>query len=230
MVNDLTVIYYTANVLREPAFTNIQKILLEAIGDTPLISISQKPINLGQNICVGAIGQSYLNIYKQMLIGAKAAKTKYIALAEDDALYSKEHFTSYIPKDDEFAYDMARWTLYTWHPDVYSIKFRINNSTLICTRDLLIEALEERFAKYPDESAIPLHYWGEFGKYERHLGVTVRKQVEYSSKVPSVVLSHEDAVGFGFLGKRKALGPLQAYDIPVWGKASDLIKKIYGTG
>jgi hypothetical protein len=230
MNKDLTVLYYTANVLREPAFSNIQKILLSAIGDIPLISVSQKPIDFGQNICVGPIGQSFLNIYKQMLTGAKAAKTKYVALAEDDALYSKEHFTTYVPKDDEFAYDMARWSLYTWTPDLYSIKFRISNSTMICPRDLLIEALEERFAKYPDESVIPLKFWGEFGKYERNLGVAVRKQLQYTSKVPSIVLSHEDAVGFGFLGKKKALGPLRAYDIPVWGKASDLIKKIYGTG
>jgi hypothetical protein len=225
---DLTVIYYTANVLREPAFTNIQKILLEAIGDTPLISVSQKPIKFGQNICMGPIGQSYLNIYKQMLVGVKAAKTKYVAMAEDDTLYSKEHFTKYTPRDDEFAYDMARWALYTWNPDIYSIKYRIVNSMLICPRNLLIEALEERFAKYPDESKIPLRYWSEFSKYERWLGVTVRKQMQYTAEVPSIVLSHEDAIGFGYTGTAKRLGEVKAYDIPVWGKARQLYNKIYG--
>lgn len=225
---DLTIIYYTANVLPEPAFSNIQKNLLAVSKDIPIISVSQKPVNLGKNICLGPIGQSYINIYKQMLIGAQEAKTKYIALAEDDTLYSKEHFTSYTPKDDEFAYDFSRWNIYTWVPDLYSLKFRISNSTLICPRKLLIEALEERFARYPDESKIPLHYWGEFGKYERQLGVTVRKWVQYLSPVPNIVFIHEKAVGFNYLGKRKRLGEVKAYDIPYWGKASDILSKIYG--
>jgi hypothetical protein len=227
---DLTVIYYTANTLREPLFSAAQKQLLESIGNYPLISVSQKPLDLGRNICVGDIGRSYINIYHQMLTGAKAAETKYVALAEDDVLYCKEHFNTYRPKDDEFAYDMARWSIYSWvDPPIYSLKFRKSNTTLIAPRDLLIEALEERFAKYPDESKIPLSYWGEPGRYESALGVTPRKTIEFTSTCPCVVFSHPDAIGYDIQGKTKRLGQIKAYDIPYWQDAKNFIERFYGT-
>ena len=47
--NDLTVVYYTSNWLdtNNPYFLeNTKKQLLTAIGDLPLISVSQKPMTL----------------------------------------------------------------------------------------------------------------------------------------------------------------------------------------
>ncbi len=227
MIIDLTVLYYTANVLREPFASNAREILWKAKKEYPLISISQKPMDYGQNIVVD-FPRAYLSIYKQILVGAKAATTEFVALAEDDTLYCPDHF-AYRPPSDSFAYDMARWSIYSWtRPAMYSMKYRISNSTLIAPRKLLIEALEERFARYPDESKISLGAWGEFGKYENRLGVTVRKTIQYTSTCPCVVFSHPEAIGYEYLGSRKNLGEIKAYDIPYWGKAEDMIKNIYG--
>jgi hypothetical protein len=187
-----------------------------------LISVSQEPLDFGENILFPK-GQSAHNIYRQVLVGAKAAKTKYVAMAEDDILYSKEHFM-YTPPDGVFAYDMSRWSIYVWtKPPAYSIKRRIVLSTMICPRELLIEALEERFAKSTDDNAP----WGEPGRYERNIGVTVRDTIQYYARVPSIVFSHPDALGYQAQGDRKGLGEMRAYDIPVWGKASDLLDSIY---
>lgn len=225
-MTDLTVLYYTANTLKEPFATKLREVLWEAKKNHHLISISQKPMNFGQNIVVD-YPRSYLSIYKQILVGAKNATTDYVALAEDDCLYPKEHF-DLRPKLDEFGYDMARWSIYSWsNPPIYSIKYRISNSTLIAPRKLLIESLEERFRKFPDESQIPLGRFSEPGKYEKQLGVTERKATQYFAKCASVVFSHPEAIGFDYLGTRKKLGELQAYDIPYWGRADDLIKKFY---
>lgn len=230
MENDLTILYYTGNRLDEEIALKIRDQLKQASGNYKIISVSQKPIELGENICVGDIGYSYINIYKQMLIGAKAVKTKYLAIAEDDCLYSKEHFTAFRPKDDEVAYDMSKWSLYTWsEPPIYSIKNRRTNTTLIAPTALLIEALEERFKKYPNDADIPLKYFGEIGRYEKALGVTVRNVVEYTASVPTIVFSHEKAIGFDYLGTRKALGSIKAYDIPYWGTAKQVKERIYGT-
>jgi hypothetical protein len=98
---------------------------------------------------------------------------------------------------------------------------------MIAPRLLLIKALEERFAKYPDESKIPLRYFSEPGKYEKHLGVEIQKIRLYNAKVPSITFSHSEALGFEYQGNRKRLGELQAYDIPVWGKASDIIQNYF---
>ena len=221
---DLTVVYYTSNRIREPFGQRVRDLLLSEAAGLPIISVSQKPTDFGENICVGDIGHTYFNIYRQILVGAKAAKTKYIAMAEDDTFYPAEHFKEFRPRDDEFAFDMSRWSLYTWsEPPVFSLKYRISNSTMICARELLVETLEERFAKYPepDDSLIPI--WGEPSKYERQLGVTVRKSVQWWSTCPCIVLTHPDAVGYVKLGERKRLGQLRAYDIPYWGTAARIL-------
>jgi hypothetical protein len=63
---------------------------------------------------MGDIGRSHLNIYRQILEGCKAATTKYVAMAEDDILYSESHFHSgQIAKEfeshgDVMLYDMNK--------------------------------------------------------------------------------------------------------------------------
>lgn len=226
MNNDITIIYYTSNHAPEKFLDKTKETLLEASNGIPIISVSQKPIDFGENICIGDIGRSHLNIYRQALIGAKAAKTKYIAMAEDDVLYTKEHF-QYTPKDDVFLYNMNVWRLYTWvKPPIYSWKDRFNFHDLICSRELFIEAIEERFNKWPDDSKINIANWAEPGKYEgpHHLNVTERKVEKHYSKLPNIAFSHETNLQFNNLGTRKKLGPLQAYEIPFWGHANNIIK------
>jgi len=232
---DLTVIYYTSNYLDDhnPHFLkNTKEQLIKAIGDLPLISVSQKPMNFGTNICVGDIGRTHLNIYRQILIGAKAAKTKYVAMAEDDILYSFEHFHTYLPEKDRFAYNMCKWSIYSWtNPPMYSFKAnRVVVNSLICKRDQLVSALEERFKKFEEllkkgklEEDIN-HIWGDPGRYEKNLGVTIHETEEFWTTTPNIVFSHPDAVGYGVLGTRKRLGDLRATEIPVWGKAEDILK------
>ena len=224
--NDLTIIYYTANTTREPFATNVREILWKAKGGSHLISVSQKPMDFGENIVVD-LKPAHISVYKQILIGAKAAKTKFVALAEDDCLYSKEHF-EFRPDPNEFAYDMARWSIYSWsRPPIYSIKYRIVNSMMIASRDLLVEALEERFKKFPDESKIPLRYFGEMGRHERRLGVTRRKMRQFASTVPSITFSHPQALGFQYTRRKKKIGILRTYDIPYWGRADNMINNIF---
>ena len=100
MVKDLTVLYYTSN-REKPEFEDIirQKIL-QIIGKTPLISISHKPIDFGYNICVGDVGLSDYNIYRQMQIGCLEAKTKYVCTAEADCLYPSTGYFDFKPPKD----------------------------------------------------------------------------------------------------------------------------------
>jgi hypothetical protein len=233
---DLTVIYYTSNHLEEvnPYFvSNTKKQLLKAIGDHPLISVSQKPMDFGTNVCVGDIGRSHRNIYYQILEGCKVAKTAYVAMAEDDILYSYDHFHTYTPKENKFAYDMQKLSIFTWtKTPMYS--FRTNRKVvnqLIAPRELLIEAMEERFARIPvlkemgwtDENINSK--WGDPGRYENLLGITLRESEEFYSGVPSIVFTHPDAFGYEFNhGKHKMLGDIRMYNIPFWGEASEVLK------
>ena len=229
-MKDLTCVYYTANHISGEFMANTLKQLKIAIGDMPVVSVSMKPMDLGKNICIGIIERSHLNIYRQALIGAKAAKTKYCAFVEDDVLYSKDHF-KYIPKDNHFAYDMNIWSLQTYRkPYMFTHGDRINFNGLICERDLFIEAMEERFKKYPTGDSLDnLGKWSEPSKYEKQLGVTVRNRETYMPKTPSVTFYHPTAFSYLHLGTRKRAGNRPTDELPFWGKANKIRKLYYGS-
>lgn len=166
---------------------------------------------------------SYQRIYEQLLIGCKQATTKYIGVVEDDVLYSPEHFSKFRPKDDEFAYNQHRWALFTWGVPTYNWRNRVSNCSLIAPRELAIEALEERFAKWPN--GIPPEWTGELGRnnIEKWLKVTPRKKVEWYSPIGIIQINHDEGTEERQKIHRKDLGPVKAFDIPLWGKAEDLI-------
>lgn len=225
MSDDLTIVYYTANVIPEDFMRRVQSQLTLAAWDYPIISVSKKPIDFGQNIVVNT-PRSHISIYRDALTGARAAKTKYIAMAEDDCLYSPDHFAIRPSRSGVFTYNQAQWSIYTWvKPPMFTYKGRRNMYALICERDVFIEAMEERFNRWPNEADINLSNWAEPGKYERQLGVTPRESEFQQSGIPLVVFSHETALGYAGLGRRKRVGTMRAYDVPYWGRADNIIKR-----
>lgn len=221
-MKDLTAIFLTVNKLPKKWVKYHRKVLSEALGDTPVISISREPLDWGTNIIQeGTIGAS--NIYEQMLKGAKLAKTPYIAIVEDDTLYTKEHFT-YRPPLDTFAYNINRAGLFTWGDPTYFWSLRAVNSTLIAPREQLIEALEERFEKYPNGMSNGLS--GELGRrnVEEKLGVSIQKIIKFKTTAAVVSLGHVFSIDPRQRNHRKRMGLIRAFDIPHWGKASKIVK------
>ena len=97
---DLTVVYYSS-CREDPVFEGkIRQALLDAIGDLPLISVTQQPVDFGENICVGDVGRSGHNVFRQYQIGVQAATTRFVAPAESDALYPPGWFASRPLSDD----------------------------------------------------------------------------------------------------------------------------------
>ena len=258
--NDLTVIYYTSNYLEEKNLyflKNCWAQLMKATEGLPMVVVSQKPLDPAiyginrepaiVNLVMDGIGRSHLNIYRQILEGAKLAKTKYVAMAEDDILYSREHFIpDFALKESEktpdtYFYDMAKVSLFTWtKPPIFSFrtKRKVVNQ-LIAPRQMLIDNLEERFARWPSfiaeqaQRVLPrvnppehyLKYWGDPGRYEDIMGITRRNTFEYYSWVPSIVFSHAFAFGYETnQGKKKKHGDLRIVELADWGKASDILK------
>ena len=228
MIKNLTVIYYTPNYKDETFAEKIRQALLEAINNTPLISVSQKPLKFGQNICVGNIGRSYRNVYKQMLTGCKEAKTDYVGMAEDDTLYHSSHFDEHFyPPMDAFGYNMSRWSVCTWvKPEVYVLTNRLCNSNMIAPRKLLIELIEKRLNHFPEGSKEPGKIWSEPGKHDAEYGLGKYKIHQFMA-TPVVSFIHPETLAFYFLGIRKKFNPMRAYNIPYWGKVNDLLKKYY---
>lgn len=224
MAKDLTVIYLTASEIKEEFAKFQRETLLKAMGDYPLISVSRKPLDFGTNI-LDEEPRSLSNIYRQMLRACKVATTPFIAIAEDDTLYHETHFNFHRPALDTFAYDQNRMALFTWGTPMYHWRNRISNCSLIAPRELLIEALEERFAKYPQGT--PEDLTGEVGRgrIARGLGLKEYKCEEVYNKYSLIQVNHANASEERQRTKRKSYGPIKAYDIPIWGRADELVKK-----
>ena len=217
VLNDLTVILLTINRVPEGWAEYQKSVLLEAIGDTSVITISKKPLDWGLNLIQDA-KPSVNNIYRQVLRGAKHAKTPYIAIAEDDHLYPYEHFL-YRPPMDEFGYEMSRWGLFTWGKPTFYFRPRISNGSMIAPRELVIKALEERFKKRPNSSL------GEVGK-EKGTRLSYKGRIyKFRSTTSTIFLSHVNSLDPLEQRKKKRMTMAKAYEIPHWGRAEDIIKK-----
>lgn len=241
MAGDLTVIYLTINTMPYRWEQFHLGHLLVAVEDRPMVVISKDPMEI-----VDPYGQSrpstrYLiqsgppsawNVYRQLLRGAAVATTKYVAVAEDDTLYTSQHFTDFRPPEDAVSYDLSRWSVFSWQKKpMFSAIRRHGNFTMIGPRQLVIDALEEREEKYPNGH----DYSGEIGRpdVERNLRVTRHKLVDWYCTHPIVNLCHPNGLSPTYIGsgiglKRKP-GELKAWDIPHWGKAVD-IAAVYNRG
>jgi hypothetical protein len=232
-VSSITAVYYTANRLPDKFMRYVQGVLLGALDSgkagerIPLISVSQKPMDFGFNICVGDIGASNANIYRQLLAGAKAADTEYVACCEDDCLYVPEHFRF---RPHVFGYDMNRWNLCTWprRPVFDHTRHRVLNQ-MIAPRRLLIDALCERFERGWGEAV--LNKWSsEPGKHfhERKLRVKRQEQELFQSPRPNVLVIHPYALGFGVQGTKRKLGKERRAELAPWGSAATLLGELFG--
>jgi len=222
-MNDITILFLTINKLPSEWAEYQKDALLLAVGDTPIITMSMEPLNWGQNV-IQDKPRSLSNIYWQMLRGARLATTEFIGIAEDDTLYHEEHFC-HRPASDEFAYNMCHWSLFTWGQPTYHWRHRHGNYSMIAPRKLMIEALEERFDKYPDGT--PDDRTGELGRVrvEKYLKLTPRKLKEFWTTVAIVNFQHGYSMEEYQKRQVKRMGFLRAYDIPYWGPASELAKK-----
>src|SRR3990167_5361329 len=233
-MKDLTCLFLTMNLV--PWAEYHQKMMLEAIGDYPLITISREPMNLPGIQLRQTEEQSHSNIFKQMLVGAKIATTPYIAMVEDDMLYSKDHF-ELRPPLDTFGYNWNRWVLFTFGEPTYSFSRRLCNGCSILPRLEMIDALEERYAKWKD--GIPHLLAGELGyaKVEKGLGVKVRKSIPLYSSTPVVQIQHiygtpgtsranpdpkKDTIDLEKRKTRRRMAMKRAYEIPKWGRSEEL--------
>jgi hypothetical protein len=220
---DCTILFLTANRVPDGWATFQKEKLLEAANGKPIITLSRKPLSWGINV-LDTEPASISNIYFQMLRGAKLATTRYVAVAEDDCLYPPDHF-DHQPEDNVFAYNENRFNIFTWGRSMYCFKKRVSNSTLVANRELVIKALEERFAKYP--KGTPTAYTGELGRknIEGKLGLPHYPMTFFETYYSVVRVDHQLGIDTLSQSRRKGAGMLKSFEIPHWGKAKSIIEK-----
>lgn len=212
-MSSLTIVYATAHRIPENFRQKVLNNLYKVAGDYPIVEVHTTPKKA--SIC---------NYYWELLQTTKTLKTDYIAIAEDDTLYSADHF-AHRPDSETFAYNFTRWNIFTWSdPPFFHLGQRRILGTMIAPRKLFIEWLEERFKVDPEGKR--LEWWGEPGRtdHERKLRVTRQKSEVFNTYNPVVVFFHPGSYGYDFWGTKKKAGKIRALEIPHFGKAEDIIK------
>jgi hypothetical protein len=217
----ITVLYYTANREAEIFENRIQQRLLQSAKDLPIISVSQKPINLGENICVGDVGVCYANQFRQMLIGAEAVKTPLIACAEADCLYPPEYFEF---RPDPKSGHMWRYTnvWIMWRQSwMYGKDFRrkeYSEGAQVIGRNYLIKRLSRALAGRPE--------WSNPG--DPHPPEVYRKRRWFTFGGPECAAVISVKSGWGVnpsTGTMRTVTP--AEKLPYWGDADKLRRELF---
>ena len=142
-----TIVYYTDGHIDEGLSRAVRKNLKKVAGPIPIISVSQKPLNFGKNICVGMKERSNRSIYEQILAGLEAAEPgSVIYLCEHDIAYSPSHFAHVPEMKDRLDYNQNR---YYWAPgqsEYLPARGQWALSQLIAYREFLIEKVKESLA------------------------------------------------------------------------------------
>ena len=211
-MEDLTIIMLTINNVPAEWAEYHKETLLEAAGNYPIIVISRIPMNWGTTNILQEVPEGLwertCNVYSQILRGAELAKTPYVAVAEDDCLYPREHFIKFRPDLNTFAYNHTRWCMFSWarfRPFFYLMPTDAN-CLMIAPREKLIRALKAN-------------------KITREVMHRLQEPcVAFNTLEPVLCFYHINGNDSLERSRRKRPWPIQSYHIPKWGKAKQAIQ------
>jgi len=211
-MNNKTIIYYTSNIEDEKFENKIVQGIMDVKGDIPVISVSQKPMNFGENICVGDVGYSYVNAFRQLRIGCEKAKTPFVIMAESDCLYPKSGYFDFVPTDPNVIYNFNNvWIFFKRKPQLFYRKYQTHGS-IIYGREYLMDFIDNILKDCPiwTREKIGFPWYGPEQKF-----------VEFGGEVPiiNVITGANNRRGTHLL-KQEPVGHL-----PYWGTGEEVKKK-----
>lgn len=197
------IIYYSSSTETPEFEKKIQDIIKQNCGDMPIVSVTQKPADMGINICIGEVGKSYQNEFRQILIAARNIDTDYIIFCEADFLYPPEYFQFSPTGENVYRYDNV-WLVFNKSNIYY--KKNYSNGAMICKRDFVVESLK-KFLTSEDP-------WVDW-----------EPSTYFSGEVPCVSFR----TGKGMTSKSHFLpGPEnKCHILPMWGNARELKQQYF---
>jgi hypothetical protein len=204
------IIYYTDSRLEEELDEAVRKQILKASKGIPVISVSQRPLDFGNNICVGLKPCNYLSLYEQLLTGLKAAQEdSIIYLCEHDVFYHPSHFDYIPPRESRIYYNLHRY-YYKRGVDFFlqSIGKRAL-SQAVAHRNVLFAHAQEQVQARLDGIASPC-----MGPFDN-----------FSSEYPNIDVRHGGNLSqFGEFDKSDR-SP-QVFSVPFWGTPRRFMEKV----
>jgi len=200
------VVYVSSN-REEPDFEwlVIQNII-DKKGDLPIFSVTQKPIPLKHNYCVGDVGTSGFNFCRQLQIAVKMAPVDYVVSCESDCLYPPDYFTFVPPKLNRVYRNTNNYVMPLdkeyWHTKSSQTAFQVSG------RDFLLQRLNYLLKKQPKWNIKLKNFPKEIGKPFLDGWDT------FKTECPCFTVK----TGNGMRG-HTASGREKFYELPYWGTA-----------
>jgi hypothetical protein len=204
-MEDITIIYYTANTEKENFENKIKENILKQT-NLPIISVSREPIEIGKNICVGKGEVSYLNSWRQLLRGLKEAKTRFCLAAESDVLYPPEYFTFTPPTDNNVYRYTNVWVCFQGKGGFWQKPW--SEGLQICGREYWIERLEYALNSSSEPGTVVRNIFDTKDKY-------------FWTGNPAITFKTREGINYktGFIHGRKT-------KLPYWGTVKEVYKKM----
>lgn len=212
----VSVIYYTSN-REDPEFEKRIQDNILSVTDLPIVSVSQKPINFGKNICVGDVGASGFNCFRQVQIALQNTDANFVISAEADCLYPPDYFT-FRPETVECwrnnnLYVMGDRRSYFWK------KPEGQTHAQIIGRQYYLNRLNELFDGAPEWSMKEMNF-----PKERHRKEDIFDKINYwTSDNPVVQIKTHKGMRYYTHSDR-----IDRHEIPYWGKGKELKRKLCG--
>lgn len=221
------IIYYTDNILPEWLMLPLQKQLLHAAQKIPIISVSQKPVDFGENICIGELPRVYKSMCYQLVKGLQRAadnEANIIYIVEHDVIYHPSHFMFKPTARDAFFYDANAWMLRASDGQALHCNFTAV-SLLTSYTNIALEHYLERLDLIK-KGKLPGNCGFEPGSHvvpNKH-GVGTYPANKYCAAYPSIDIRHnnnytrKDRFSRQARKERRRVGWHLADGIPYWGK------------
>lgn len=204
--------------MEKPRFeSRIRRSLRHASKPLPIISVSQKPIDFGKNICVGDVGVSGQNALRQFQIGAIEATTRFVCTAEADFLYPKEYFRFRPEREDTIYRQMPMYVLFAQRGKarVFYPKLRGSFAASVVGRDCVIKGIDQVLDGFGK--------WGPADESDHKLPDLFRviKRSSFTTEFPSISFKTDRNMH----RKTPHYAKGKTREVIYYGKAQDLIRK-----
>ena len=209
-----TVLYYTSNRESLEFETKVVMNLVKNCGGLPIISVTHKPMPLGKNICVGDVGVSGYNMFRQVLIGCEACKSDFIISAEADCLYPPDYFW-FRPKRLDRCYRNTNLYVMPDKRDFFFHKPGGATHAQVVGREFYIDRLKFLFGDGPEWNPEEKNFPKERHRQE---DVFTKEQIEFwATKNPVFQIKTHRGMRYYTKSEREPIP-----ELPFWGEGKQL--------
>lgn len=226
MAANATIIYYSSNHEKPEFEQRVCDNLVQVSGGLPIISVTQKPINLGRNICVGDVGASGYNMFRQVQMALREATTRFVISAEADCLYPPDYFT-FIPDRDDICYRNKNLYVMPQHRSFFFKKEEGASHAQIVNREFYLKSLDWLFNVKPSPQwSIEEKNFPKERSHQKQEDVFWRDKIIFYETVNPIVQIKTSQSMRNYTNSDR----IARKELPYWGKGRDFRKKYYDIG